>query len=147
MPNQTEIVNAPYYFSKDELVELSRRLAAAESRKKEVQRKELKMKASIKSEKEEIEEEIENLAQKVTSGQENRAYECVVVHDFEEKVKRYVREEDEAVLDTRPLTTEDWQMKMELDAEVREKELEELMSNEEDGEEIEEKDEEYSDVA
>lgn len=138
MPKQTEIVNAPYQFTELEMVQNAKELAASMGKLDQIASKKKAFLLQIKEEEETTTGRIEELTNMIRTGTEQRDYVCEIEYDFANRVKRYVREEDGAVLETRQLNQKDWQMKMEMDAEEKDREFEEQMKTDEEG---------YSEVA
>ena len=149
MARQTEIVSAPYVFTELEAIENSKKLAAAIVKKSSLESEEKTRKSAYKEKMDALEEDIENLTVKINSGHEVRDYLCDVVYDFKEKVKRYVRPEDNVVLETRQLSREDWQRRMDFEEEEKAAKIEQDSSEEVEGNSDDEEngDSEYAEVA
>lgn len=118
MANQPIIkdtVSAQYFFTEFEIVSLAQELADNVQKRSNLQARKKSVTAELAAEEKMITEAIESISDKVASKSEYRDYVCVVEFDFINKEKRYVREEDGAVLKIRPLSAADWQMRIEVD--------------------------------
>lgn len=119
MPRIKQIISAQYRFNEQETNELAQKLAHSVQRKSNLEMDKKTAMSQFATEEKEIAKDIEVISQKIASGFEYRDFQCYVEHDFNAKVKRFIREEDGEVLEIKPLTASDWQMRIDIENEEK----------------------------
>lgn len=113
--SRTQLFNAKYKFTPEELAEMHKKLMAQLDIRDSIKLRKKQVVAQLNSESEECEIQISNLRSQLSAGYEYRQFMCDVYKDFTHKCKRFIYPETGEELGTEPLTAEDWQTSLDED--------------------------------